>query len=232
MALAQNSGRPAKMGTILFPAGRERREVLGKAARRGAEPGRSWNSTVRRSGNHAWPSRKGGVVLLTPSAEGDSRRAGEAAEAALPHALGTSRLLLEPVLAAARGAADGSAGLEETLTALAAEPQGAAQAGGRGTGAHTPGAGTGPDLRQAQSAVRGVQELFVQTADGRGRQGCASVIRSGAWRSPSGRVYDAGERSRAARWTTTTFRPKACGCWRVADSAGTLSPPVPTPDGR
>ncbi|MCW3053340.1 MAG: helicase/exodeoxyribonuclease subunit, partial [Chthonomonadales bacterium] len=43
-----------------------------------------------------------------------------ALEAALPHALGTSKLLLEPVLAAARAAERDQEGLDETLTALEA----------------------------------------------------------------------------------------------------------------
>jgi len=87
----------------------------------------------------------------------------ETLEAALPHALGTSKLLLEPVLAAARGTEDDHAGLEETLTHL----EGAHKAL---THQRPRLGGTRQEMELAQIFGRlkalfdGVQILFLQTA--------------------------------------------------------------------
>ena len=136
--------------------------VLGKlrgAGRSRRELEQHWlagpENTILASENPIW-------ALLAPLRR-ELQAVRETLEAALPHALGTSKLLLEPVLAAARGTADDQTGLEATLAHL----EGVHKAF---THQRPRLGGTRQEMELAQvfgrlkALFEGVQILFLQTA--------------------------------------------------------------------
>lgn len=129
-------------------AGRSRRE-LEKRWYAGLE------ATLAASEHPVW-------TLLSP-VQTELKAVRETLEAALPHALGTTRLLLEPLLTAARSAEYAREGLEETLTTLEAAHKALTNQRPR-LGA------TRQEMELAQICGRlkslcdGIQTLFVHTA--------------------------------------------------------------------
>ena len=111
--------------------------------------------------NTAWASESPVWALLAPL-QGELQAVRETLEAALPHALGTARLWIEPVLAAARNAGHAEAGLEARLATLEAAHKALTNQRPR-LGATRQEMDLAQIFGRLKSLAEGVQTLFLRT---------------------------------------------------------------------